>query len=323
MTNLNEKLTNHILTLEEFSSNDINSILDLADLLKNEKKNGIRKKLLDGKSLALILQSPSTRTRVSFEVGMSELGGNAITLDKGFLQKIGNITFEVRGETIEDTSKVLSSYVDIIGTRFSSHDDLIRFSNFSSVPVINCQSNLYHPCQTLADLQTLREEKKTLKGLNVSWVGDGTNVCNSLLIGCSKMGININLSIPKKYRQIDSVFNAALKFAQESGSEISFVDDPIESVKNADAIFTDTFVSVGLESEREKRLSDFIPKYQINQNLINNSKNDVIFLHCLPAHRGEEVTDDIIDGPHSRVWNEAENRLHVQKALLCHFLLND
>ena len=221
-----------------------------------------------------------------------------------------------RGETISDTAKVLDRYVDAIMARVYSHDDLVVLAENADVPVVNGLSDKHHPCQILADLLTLIQYKKRLKGLKLAYVGDGNNVCNSLLIGCAKIGVNIAVARPLGYGPDPEAVKHAEEAAATSGASISIVEDPEEAVKAADAIYTDTFVSMGMEKEKDTRLSTFIPKYQVNSGLLSQAKPAAIFLHCLPAHRGEEVTDDVIDGPQSAVWDEAENRLHTARGLL-------
>jgi ornithine carbamoyltransferase len=305
----------NILSLAELSSDQIVNILDLSDKFKIERKNRIFKDHLKHKTLGLLFQKPSTRTRVSFEVAMKELGGSTVSL-------VSNDSQIVRGETIKDTAKTLSRYVDIIMARVQNHKDIVELAEHSDVPVINGLSDLYHPTQVLADLQTIREKKGRLGGLKLTWVGDGNNVCNTLLIGCGKTGINMIVSSPPEYQPRDIDYQFAKKEAEKKGSTIEIVGDPEEAVKDADIIVTDTFISMGSDFEREERLRAFLPKYQVNTKLLNLAKSNVLFLHCLPAHRGEEVTDDVIDGPASVVWDEAENRLHSQKALLCLTLLD-
>ena len=221
-----------------------------------------------------------------------------------------------RGETISDTAKVLDRYVDAIMARVYSHDDLIVLADNADAPVVNGLSDKHHPCQILADLLTLIQYKKRLKGLKLAYVGDGNNVCNSLLIGCAKTGVNIAVATPLGYGPDPEAVKHAKEAGETSGSSISIVEDPEEVVRAADAVYTDTFVSMGMEKEKETRLSTFIPKYQVNRGLLLHAKPGAIFLHCLPAHRGEEVTDDVIDGPQSAVWDEAENRLHTARGLL-------
>ncbi|MEM3383241.1 MAG: ornithine carbamoyltransferase [Nitrososphaerales archaeon] len=305
-----------ILSLMELSSKEIEKILNLAITLKKEAKQGFFRKLLKDKVLAMIFQKPSTRTRVSFETAMLQLGGHAINLSTSELQLS-------RGESIEDTARTLSRYVDAIMARVYIHEDLIRLARASSVPVINGLSNNYHPAQILADLQTLLESKGRLRGLKVAWVGDGNNVCNTWLIGAALMGINISVATPKDHSPLKEAIDNAKRISKETQARIEILEDPIIAVKDADCVITDSIVSMGFEQERDKRLKTFIPKYQVNNELMSKAKSNAIFMHCLPAKRGEEVTDDVIDGPKSLVWDEAENRLHSQKALLCYLLLNE
>jgi ornithine carbamoyltransferase len=300
----------------ELSSKEIEKILNLSIILKKEAKQGFFRKLLKDKVLAMIFQKPSTRTRVSFETAMLQLGGHAINLSSSELQLS-------RGESIEDTARTLSRYVDAIMARVHNHDDIVRLAKASSVPVINGLSDNYHPAQILADLQTLLEVKGKLRGLKVAWVGDGNNVCNTWLIGAALMGIDISVATPKDYRPLKEAVDNAQRIAKDTLARIEILDDPIMAVKDADCVITDSIVSMGFEQEREKRLKVFIPKYQVNDELMSKAKSDAIFMHCLPAKRGEEVTDDVIDGPKSLVWEEAENRLHSQKALLCYLLLDE
>jgi ornithine carbamoyltransferase len=249
----------------------------------------------------MIFQKPSTRTRVSFEIGMFQLGGYALTLSPQDLQLS-------RGETIEDTAKTLSRYADIIMARVYEHSTIETLANNSAVPVINGLSNSFHPCQILADLMTIKEKKGKFKGLKLAWIGDGNNVCNSMLYGCSKMEISMSIATPKGFEPISQVVRDCKKL-----TDIELTQDPIKAVKDADVIATDTFVSI---HDDPKRLGKFLPKYQVNSSLMSKSKKDSIFMHCLPAKRGQEVTASVIDGPQSVVWDEAENRLHSQKALL-------
>ena len=281
-------------------------MLELAIELKKEQKKGHEKPILQNKTLAMIFEKPSTRTRVSFEVGMLQLGGHAITLSSDNLQMS-------RGETISDTAKTLSRYVDAIMARVYDHDTLEEFSAYSSIPVINGLSNLYHPCQILADLMTIKEHKKNLKKIKIAWIGDGNNVCNSLILGCSKLQIEISVATPDGFEPSDVAVSTA-----KLHTKIEITNDPITAITDADVVMTDTFVSI--HNTDKDRLSKFLPKFQINSDLMKNAKKDAIFLHCLPAKRDQEVTSDVIDGPQSVVWDEAENRLHVQKALLVSLL---
>ena len=296
----------NILTLDELDSKEIEHLLELAIELKKEQKKGHEKPILQNKTLAMIFEKPSTRTRVSFEVGMLQLGGHAITLSSDNLQMS-------RGETISDTAKTLSRYVDAIMARVYDHDTLEEFSVYSSIPVINGLSNLYHPCQILADLMTIKEHKKNLKKIKIAWIGDGNNVCNSLILGCSKLQIVISVATPDGFEPSDVAVSTA-----KLHTKIEITNDPITAITDADVVMTDTFVSI--HNTDKDRLSKFLPKFQINSDLMKNAKKDAIFLHCLPAKRDQEVTSDVIDGPQSVVWDEAENRLHVQKALLVSLL---
>ena len=296
----------NVLTLDELDSKEIERLLELAIELKKEQKKGHEKPILQNKTLAMIFEKPSTRTRVSFEVGMLQLGGHAITLSSDNLQMS-------RGETISDTAKTLSRYVDAIMARVYDHDTLEEFSAYSSIPVINGLSNLYHPCQILADLMTIKEHKKNLKKIKIAWIGDGNNVCNSLILGCSKLQIVISVATPDGFEPSDVAVSTA-----KLHTKIEITNDPITAITDADVVMTDTFVSI--HNTDKDRLSKFLPKFQINSDLMKNAKKDAIFLHCLPAKRDQEVTSDVIDGPQSVVWDEAENRLHVQKALLVSLL---
>jgi ornithine carbamoyltransferase len=304
----------NFLTLSDLTPSDLESVLDLAARLKEQRQEGLGSAALRGKSVALIFEKPSTRTRVSFQVAINELGGNAISLSSNELQ-LG------RGETVGDTGKVLSRYVHCVMARVNRHEDLVQLANSSSVPVINGLSDLHHPVQVLADLLTLREHKKMLKGLKVAWVGDGDNVCNSWAQAAALTGIEFVAATPAGFEPSKDVIKDAARMARLSGGSIHLVTDPTEAVAGADCVITDTFVSMGFEEEKRKREKAFLPKYQVTLALMSGAKKDAIFQHCLPAHRGEEVTADVIDGPRSVVFDEAENRLHTTKALLCFLML--
>ena len=306
----------NLLTLAEFSKEEIIKILDLADKFKKQRKNNISKKILSDKTLAMIFHKPSTRTRVSFDVAMNDLGGNSITLNSNEIQLS-------RGETIEDTAKSFSRYVDVIMARVHNHNEVDDLAKYASIPVINGLSDIYHPTQVLADLQTIREKKGKLEGLKMVWIGDGNNVCNTLLIGCSIMGIDMEVASPSNYKPNRDTYELAKRLSKKSGSRIEMLEDAKKAIKNADIVVTDTFISMGSNSQRTKRLKTFLPEYQVNTNLMDRAKKDAIFMHCLPSHRGEEVTDEVIDGTKSVVWDEAENRLHSQKALLALLLLDE
>ncbi|HEU4446438.1 MAG TPA: ornithine carbamoyltransferase [Nitrososphaeraceae archaeon] len=301
----------NILSLDDLKSEDILSILKLAEGLKVEakRKNDRSKQLLRGKVLGMIFQKPSTRTRVSFEAGMYQMGGNAIYMDAQNIQL-------ARGESIEDTARSLSLYVNCLMARVYNHHDLVKLAEAASVPVINGLSDTFHPCQILADLLTIKEQKKRLKGISIAWVGDGNNVCNDLLIGCAEIGIDISIASPRGYEPPEWIISIAANKARSTGAKVNITDDPLIAVQDADAVMTDTFVSIGKDGEKEVRKEVFVPRYQVNSQLMTRAKKGAIFLHCLPATRGQEVTAEVIDGKNSVVWEEAENRLHVQKALL-------
>jgi ornithine carbamoyltransferase len=258
----------------------------------------------------MIFQKPSTRTRVSFEVGMYQLGGDAVYLSASDIQLS-------RGETIEDTAKTLSLYLDCIMARVYDHKDVQTLATYASIPVINGLSDAFHPCQILADLLTIHEHKKKLKGLSLAWLGDGDNVCNDLMLGCAKTGISMTAACPKGYEPLEEMVKLAKTEGKKTGADIAITEDPAAAAKDADVVVTDTFVSIGKEGERATREAAFLPKYQVNSDTMKLAKKGAIFMHCLPAKRGMEVTADVIDGKSSVVWLEAENRLHVQKALLC------
>ncbi len=306
-------MNKNILSIYDLSSEEILSILDLATYLKDTLNISDSKTQLKGKILGMIFQKPSTRTRVSFETAMLQLGGNAINLSFNDLQLS-------RGESIEDTARTLSLYLNCIVARVFSHNDIEKFSRNSNVPVINGLSDLFHPCQILSDLLTILEYKNKLGGITLAYIGDGNNVCNDLLLACSKLGINIRVATPPGFEPLDWVIDVAKDECKKNKSSVLITTDPFEAIKEADVISTDTFISIGKEEEKEKRDSVFLPKYQVNDKLVEYAKNDYIFMHCLPAKRGKEVTADIIDGHHSVVWSQAENRLHVQKALLVKLL---
>jgi ornithine carbamoyltransferase len=296
----------HILTLDELDSKEIEHLLELAIELKKQQKKGNEKPVLQGKTLAMIFEKPSTRTRVSFEVGMLQLGGHAITLSSDNLQTS-------RGETISDTAKALSRYVDVIMARVYEHETLEKLAEHATVPIINGLSDSYHPCQILADLMTIKEHKKNLKKVKIAWIGDGNNVCNSLILGCSKLNIKISVATPDGFEPSNIAVSTA-----KLHTEIEITNDPSKAVEDADVVMTDTFVSI--HNDEKDRLEKFLPKFQVNSDLMKKAKKDAIFLHCLPAKRDQEVTGDVIDGSQSVVWDEAENRLHVQKALLLSLL---
>jgi len=291
---------------------DLIGLLELALKMKNRTKAGEPYEPLRGKSLAMIFEKASTRTRISFEVGMTQLGGHALFLSPNDLQ-IG------RGETIPDTARVVSRYVDGIMYRAYRHESVRELATHATVPVINGLDDKEHPCQIIADLLTILEHKGDLKGLKLAYVGDGNNVCNSLLLGTAIVGMHMTAACPAGYEPDAELLGHAKRIAKQSGGRIELVHDPMAAAKGADVMYTDVWVSMGQEKEKEARETLFRP-YQVNAELLGHAKEDCVVMHCLPAHRGLEITDDVIDGPQSIVFDQAENRLHAQKAILARFL---
>lgn len=298
----------HLLSLHDLTTGEVHEILKLAEKLKREVKEGVPHPLLKGKTLGMIFSKSSTRTRVSFEVGMVQLGGYPLFLSSNDIQ-LG------RGESIYDTAQVLSRYIDGIMIRTFKQSDVEDLAKYGTIPIINGLTDLEHPCQILADLLTVYEHKGTLQGLKLAYVGDGNNIAHSLLHGCAKVGMDVAIAAPEAYSCDAAKVAEAMEDARETGAKILMTQDPVEAVKNADVVYTDTWVSMGQESEKAERLKVFLP-YQVNSQLMSHAKSDAIFLHCLPAYRGYEVTEEIIDGPQSAVFDEAENRLHAQKAVM-------
>lgn len=298
----------HLIDLNDVSSEEIAGLFTLAGKLKRQLKAGVEHHLLKGKTLGMIFSKSSTRTRVSFEVGMYQLGGYPLFLSSSDIQ-LG------RGETIHDTAQVLSHYINGIMIRTFKHSDVQDLAKYGSIPVINGLTDLMHPCQILADLFTVYETKGKLEGLKLAYIGDGNNVANSLLHGCAKTGIDIYIATPKGYGCDGTIVEQSKLAAKKSGGKVVITSDPEEAANNADVIYTDTWVSMGQEDEKEMRVKIFMP-YQVNEKLFSKAKKDAMFLHCLPAYRGLEVTEGIIDGPNSNVFEEAENRLHIQKAIM-------
>jgi len=288
---------------------DVKHILDLASKIKAGE---IEEKPLKGKTLAMIFQKSSTRTRVSFDVGMYQLGGRAIFLSSNDLQ-MG------RGEPISDTAKVLSRFVDGIMIRAIKHSDVEELAKYADVPVINGLTDLEHPCQALADMLTIKEHLGDWEGKKICFVGDGNNVSNSLLLIAPLLGMDMSLACPKGYEPAESILKTALEYAEENNTEITITDDIGVAMENVDAVFTDVWVSMGEEDEKEKREIDFAP-FQVNNDLMALANDGAIFMHCLPAIRGKEVTAEVIDGPQSVIYDEAENRMHAQKAVLYYYL---
>jgi len=297
-----------LAALNDLTREEIEQILKTSELLKLQLIRGQEHPVLKGKTLAMIFEKPSTRTRVSFEVGMWQLGGYALYLSSNDLQ-LG------RGESIGDTARTISRYSNGIMARVFAHQTILDLIRYSSVPVINGLSDFSHPCQGLADLFTVYEKKGRLEGLRLAYVGDGNNVAHSLIEGCSKMGTNIILACPKGYEPDSKVVGQGKKEAKKNGSEVKVTNDPKEAIKGADVIYTDVWTSMGQEKEKGERIKILKP-YQINSKMVKGAKDDYIFMHCLPAHRGEEVTDEVADSQNSVIFDQAENRLHTQKALM-------
>ncbi len=301
-----------LLTLLDYSSEEVQNLISLATQLKKITKAGRCPRLLEGKTLGMIFEKHSTRTRISFEVGMNQLGGKAMFMHSRDMQ-IG------RGEPISDTGHVLSGYLDAIMIRANSHEMVKELADHASIPVINGLTDLYHPCQALADLETIAENKGSLKGLKIAYVGDGNNVAHSLVIAAAHVGMDVVVATPVGYEPNSDIIAKAQEIAKANGSLVTVTNDPIAAVKNADAVYADVWTSMGQEEEAAKRLVDF-KDYQINDELVSYAKPDYMFLHCLPAHREEEVATSVIDGPNSYIFEQAENRLHAQKAVLASIL---
>lgn len=298
-----------MLSIHDLSVDEVQEILALAKELKAKQKAGVPHKILEGKTLGMIFEKSSTRTRVSFETGMYQLGGQALFLSNRDLQ-LG------RGEPIRDTARVLSRYLDGIMIRTFGHDRVEELAKWADIPVINALTDLLHPCQVLTDLLTIEEYKgKNLKGLKMAYVGDGNNMTNSFLYGCAKVGMTFVAATPEDYRPDATVFKNALEDAKETGASLSLVTDPYEAVKDADIVVTDTWASMGQEAEHEARKKIFAP-YQVNKELLEGADKRVIVMHCLPAYRGEEITEEVLEANADVIFDEAENRLHTQKAIM-------
>lgn len=297
--------TKHFITLSSIDPHQLTELLELSAKMKASPEN--YRSSLAGKALAMIFQKPSTRTRVSFQVGIQQLGGYAIVLSNDEIQ-IG------RGETIADTARVLSRYVDGIMARVFADDDVVQLSKYATVPVISGLSDLYHPCQAVADFLTIKESFGDLKGLPITYIGDGNNVTHSLAFATAKLGSKLTVITPKGYEADKSVMAAAMDAAKSTGAEIRLSTDPAD-VAGSKVVYTDTWASMGQEKEHQKRIKIFAP-YQVSEARFAEADDDAIFLHCLPAHRGEEVVDAVADHPRSKIFDQAENRLHTQKAIL-------
>lgn len=299
-----------LLTLDDLKREEILELLDLAEKLKKDPISNI----LKGKVFCLLFEKSSTRTRISFESGIQQMGGSSIYMDKSTSQLS-------RGESVEDTAKVLDRYVDAVVARVFSHKTLEIMAKSMNKNVINALSDLTHPCQILADLLTIKERFGSFSGLKLVYVGDGNNVCNSLLLGCAKVGMDISVACPKGYEPDKKIVKLAKDYSKITGSKVSVGTEPKSAVKDARIIYNDTFISMGDEKEKSKKLKVFIPKYQVTNKLFKLAAPDAVYMHCLPAHRGEEVLPEVIDGPKSIVFDQAENRLHAQKALLTKMMI--
>ncbi|WP_211749556.1 ornithine carbamoyltransferase [Paenibacillus sp. Marseille-Q4541] len=292
----------------DYTSEEIEYLLQLAIDIKKKQKSGEVYQPLKGKTIGLIFEKSSTRTRVSFEVGMFQLGGHALFLSKNDIQ-LG------RGETISDTAQVLSRYLDGIMIRTFAHSNVTELAKYADIPVINGLSDDAHPCQVLADFQTVLEHKGKLKGLKMAYVGDGNNMAHSLMLGAAKLGVHVSVASPTGYEPSAVIVDQAKVIAKETGAEVVVTNSAQEAVQDADIIYTDVWASMGFEEEQKAREAAFAD-YQVDEELVKGAKPDYIFLHCLPAHRGEEVSEGVIDGPNSAIFDQAENRLHAQKALM-------
>ncbi len=297
----------NFVDLADFERSELRQFLDTGHDLKQKQKQGEPHELLKGKSMAMIFMKSSTRTRVSFEVGMTQLGGHAL-----FLQPSG--TQLGRGETIADTAKVLGRYCDVIMARVFGHEEVTELAEFAGVPVVNGLSDLLHPCQIMADMMTIEEHKGKLEGLKIAYVGDSNNVSNSIMQGCTIMGMDVTIGSPKGYTPSGDILKSAKALSKTHGTTLTVENDSSEAVKGVDVIYTDTFFSMGQERLKEKE--DALMPFQVNDALVGKANSDVIVMHCLPAHRDEELTSKVMDGPHSVVFDQAENRLHAQKGIL-------
>lgn len=304
-----------LLKMDDLSKEEILEILNIADQLKYELKHNMPHEHLKGKSLGMIFEKRSTRTRVSFETGMYQLGGNALFLSARDLQA-------ERGEAVEDTARVLSRFLQGIMIRTFSQEEVETFAKYATVPVINGLTDTEHPCQVLADLMTIREYKNILDGLNIAYIGDGHNMCNSLIIGCLKVGMNLSIACPEGYHPSDSYINRGKEIAQKENVTFNVYTSPEEAVKNADVVLTDMWISMGQEAEAEERKKAF-KNFQVNNTLLELAKPNAMVLHCLPAHRGEEISAETFEEHSVEIFDESENRLHIQKAILLKLMKNN
>jgi len=298
--------------MDDLSPGEIQSLMELAIKLKSDAKQVALRHSLSDKVVGLLFEKPSTRTRASFETAVYQLGGQAMYLRADELQL-------ARGEPLKDTARILGAYVSGIVIRTYAHQNLLEFAEYAPVPIINALSDLEHPTQIVADMLTILEAKGKLSGLRFVWVGDGNNVCNSWLLGGASMGMSVVVSCPKGFEPDESITERAGKLAKDSGGRIEFVRDPQKAVEGADVLYTDVWVSMGQEKGAKRKEQKFKP-YQINRKLVSKAKGDAAVMHCLPAHRGLEITDEVLEGPNSIVWKQAENKLHGARAVLAAFL---
>jgi len=301
-------MKSNLISMEELTSKEITNLIKLSIKFKKNKLK-ITKNQYKNKILGLVFQKPSTRTRISFEIAMKQLGGDVIFLNHTDLQLS-------RGESIKDTARTLSQYLDIIVIRTHNNAEIQEYAKYSSIPVINALTNTNHPCQALSDLQTIVEEKGPINNLKITWIGDGNNVCNDLTIGALKLGANFSISSPRIYSPKKRIIKIASELAEKHKSKFEITTKPIKAVQNADVVITDSIISMGMEKEKIKRLKAFLPTYQVSKTLMKHAKNNAVFLHCLPATRGQEVSEEIIEGNSSLIWKQVENKLHMHKAIL-------
>jgi len=301
-----------ILSVSDLDSSEIQAVLKSIKKLKPVAPGGTPARILPGKVVGLLFEHPSTRTRVSFESAATRLGANVIYMRPDELQL-------KRGEPIKDTARVLSGYLDALVYRTSDHDTLVELAEHASLPIINALSNLEHPTQAISDLATIEDAKGSLQGLKLAWIGDGNNVCNSLMLACAAVGINMSVATPLKYQPIPDIARKANELAQKSNARISYTNDPYEAVEDADVLYTDVWVSMGQDAEQAQRLMDF-QGFQINEELLSEAKPDAVVMHCLPAHRGQEITDDVLEGPKSIAWKQADYKFHGAKGILASLL---
>ena len=299
----------NLLAIHDLSADEVEEILSLAADLKTMQRTGVPHRFLEGKTLGMIFEKSSTRTRVSFEVGMFQLGGSALFLSNRDLQ-LG------RGEPIKDTARVLSRYLDGIMIRTYGHERVLELAEYATIPIINGLTDLLHPCQVLTDLLTIREHKgKNLRRLKMAYVGDGNNMANSYLCGAAKVGMSLTVATPPNYKPDENIFGLALDDAKSTGATLEWTDDPFKAVEGADVIATDTWASMGQEAEHDERKKIFAP-YQVNGELLARADRNAIVMHCLPAYRGEEITEEVLEANANVIFDEAENRLHTQKAIM-------